>query len=136
MSPSGFHLTHTKALVSPHDLPLHHPDYALLKTKCLQIIQWQVDLLNPAITNHHSYNRGQMIINVMILKEPFNYKIHWLCVNYLYKHDDNLILMLKLHSLIQQYTHKNILNPRQFSGIPGRDTIQPTQIEEFQYEIS
>ena len=47
-SPSGFHLTHSKALVAKHDLSSDSPEYATLEEQREQLIQWQVDLLNAA----------------------------------------------------------------------------------------
>ena len=94
-SPSGFHLTHSKALVSKHDLDPSSIKGAELETKRLQLIQWQVDLLNVAIANRYSYKRWQTIVNVMILKEADNFQIHRLRVIHLYEQDYNLILALK-----------------------------------------
>ena len=75
-SPSGFHLTHSKALVAKHDLSPGSPEYAALEAQRQQLIQWQVNLLNAAIKNQYSFHRWQSIVNVMILKQPGNHKIH------------------------------------------------------------
>ena len=77
-SPSGFHLTHSKALVAKHDLSPGSPKYAALEAQWEQLIQWQVDLLNAAIKNQYSFHRWQSMVNVMILKQPGNCKIHCL----------------------------------------------------------
>ena len=41
-SPSGFHLTHSKALVAKHDLTPGSPEHAALEEQWEQLIQWQV----------------------------------------------------------------------------------------------
>ena len=75
-SPWGFHLTHSKALVAKHDLSSDSPEYAMLEAQQEQLIQWQVDLLIAAIKNQYSFRRRQSIVNMMILKQPGDHKIH------------------------------------------------------------
>ena len=135
-SPSGFHLTHSKALVAKHDLTLGSPAYATLEEQQEHLIQWQVDLLNMAIKHQYSFHHWQSIVNVMILKQPGNHKIHRLHVIHLYEHDYNLLLAVKWRSLIQHCVHTRKFNPGQYGGLPGHNAITPTIIEEFQYEIS
>ena len=45
-SPSGFHLSHSKILIAPHDLNKEGPNYDEVESQCDSLIQWQVDLLN------------------------------------------------------------------------------------------
>jgi hypothetical protein len=135
-SPSGFHLTHSKALVAKHDLDINTPEGANLERKRLQLIEWQVRLLNVAINNGHSYKRWQTIVNVMILKEPGNDKIHRLRVLHIYEHDYNLLLAVKWRQLIYKNTFNQTLNQGQYGAVPGKDAVTPTIIEELQYEIS
>ena len=54
-SPSGFHLTHSKALAAKHDLSPGSPEYAALEAQREQLIQWKVNLLNAAIKNQYSF---------------------------------------------------------------------------------
>ena len=54
-SPSGCHLTHSKALVAKHNLSPGSPEYTALDAQWEQLIQWQVDLLNAAIKNQFSF---------------------------------------------------------------------------------
>ena len=76
-SPSGFDLTHSKALVTKHDLTPGSPVHAALEEQWEQLIQSQVDLLNAAIKHQYSFHHWQSIVNVMILKkQPGNHKIH------------------------------------------------------------
>ena len=56
-SPSSFHLTHSKALVTKHDLSSESPEYAMLEEQWEQLIQWQVDLHNAAIKNQYTFHR-------------------------------------------------------------------------------
>ena len=134
-SPSGFHLTHSKALVAKHDLTPGSPAHAALEEQQEQLIQWQVDLLNAAIKHKYSFYRWQSIVNVMILKQPGNQKIHRLRVIHLYEHDYNLLLAIKWCSLIQHCVHTRKFNPGQYGGLPGHDAITPTIIEEEQYGL-
>jgi hypothetical protein len=55
-SPSGLHLGHHKALVRPHDLELNTDEGKELETQRLALLHCQVDLLNYALTNGHSFN--------------------------------------------------------------------------------
>ena len=135
-SPSSFHLSHSKALVAKHDLSPRSPEYAALEEQREQLIQWQVDLFNVAIKNQYSFHRWQSIVNVMILKQPGNHKIHRLHVIHLYEHDYNLLLAVKWCSLIHHCVHTKTFNPGQYRGLPGHDAITPTVIKEFQYKIS
>ena len=137
-SPSGFHLSHSKALVAAHDLdPDEDSDaYSELEDKRNDLIRWQVAMLNAAINHKHSLARWQHIVNVMILKEPNNLRIHRLRVIHIYEHDYNLILATKWREMIRNCARDKCLNNSQFGAVPGRDAILPTMIEEFQYEIS
>jgi hypothetical protein len=79
---------------------------------------------------------GKQKVNVMILEEQNNHKIHHLRVIHLYEHDNNLLLGFKWRTLITHNLPLNTLHPCQFGGLTGRDSIAPTFIEEMQYEIS
>ena len=135
-SPSGFHLTHSKALVASFNLDEESEEIQQLEQQRHDLIAWQVELLNLAISNKYSMKRWQHIVNVMILKEPNNLKIHRLRVIHLYEQDYNLILAVKWRQLIKDCTNARLLHPQQYGGVPGRDAILPTMLEEFQYEIS
>ena len=135
-SPSGFHLSHSKALLAAHDLDPETEEAQELEKKRNELIEWQVKLLNGAIKNRYSLERWQKIVNVMILKEPGNIKIHRLRVIHLYEQDYNLLLAVKWRKLIQHGAKHQLLHNSQFGAVPGRDAVLPTLIEEFQYEIS
>lgn len=73
-SPSGFHLTHSKALISPHDIDSSTVEGEILDHKRDSLLDWQVSLLSTAISNRYVYKRWKTVANVMILKEPGNFK--------------------------------------------------------------
>ena len=133
-SPSRFHLMHSHALISPHDLPPDHNDYDdALETQCQETIEWQVCLLNTALTNAYSFKQWQHITNIILLKEPGNYQINCLHVIHIYEHDYNLIMAHKWCALIQHSIKNNLLHPSQYIRIPGRTSVtefrQPLQVQ-------
>ena len=134
-SPSGFHLSHSKAL-----LPFSHPAETQEERNRSdrirqQLLLWQIEMINLAIASGYSYQRWQTVVNVMLPKEANNNKIHRLRVIHLYEHDYNMVLALKWRALIHHSTTTQVLNSGQFGAVPGRDAIMPTIIEELQYEI-
>ena len=135
-SPSGFHLGHSKVLLAPTDLEPQSTEFEALEEKRADLIDWQVGLLNVALVNGYCYERWKHIVNVMILKEPGNLKIHRLRVIHLYEQDYNLVLATKWRKMISNCSNQQVLNPSQFGGVPGKDAVIPTFIEEMQYEIS
>ena len=135
-SPSGFHLSHSKALLAAHDIEPGTEKASDIERMRNDLIEWQVGLLNNAIRHQYSFERWQKIVNVMILKEPSNIKIHRLRVIHLYEQDYNLLLAVKWRKLIQHGAQHQLLHASQFGAVPGRDAVIPTMIEEFQYEIS
>ena len=116
-SPSGFHLTHSKALLANHTLKEDSPEGVKLEKKRTALIKWQVALLNAAIINKHSYDRWKTVVTVMILKKPGDIHIHRLRVIHLYEQDYNLLLAIKWRALIQNGNRKGIINPGQYGGI-------------------
>ena len=91
-------------LIAPHDLDEEDPNYDEVECQCNSLIQWQINLLNLAITYACSFNRWKTIINVMLLNEPGNFKIHHLEVIHLYKHVYNLLLAIKWWHMIHHCT--------------------------------
>ena len=133
-SPSGFHLSHSKALVVPLCFEEDDKDTAqIIEQQRSDLIEWQVDLLNLAISNKYCMERWKSIVNVMILKEPNNHRIHRLRVIHLYEQDYNLILAIKWRQMIQNCSNNQLLHPGQFGAVPGKDAILPTLIEEFHF---
>ena len=134
-SPSEFHLTHSKALVAHHDCNIETREGRVLENKPLQLIDWQVQLINLAIANCYSYERWKTKVNVIILKEPGDFWIHRLRVIHLYEHDYIMNLAIKWRKLIKQCDDSKLLNDGQYGGVPGRSLVMPTILEELQYEI-
>ena len=77
-SPSGFHPTHSKALLAEHNLKEDSSEGIQLEKKQAALITWQVKFLNIAITNKYSYKQWQTVVTVMILKTPGDTCIHQL----------------------------------------------------------
>ena len=63
--------------------------------------------------------------NVMILKEPGNFRIHRLRVIHLYEADYNLILSVKWRQIVHAAKDKGILNPGQYGAVPNRCAPDP-----------
>jgi hypothetical protein len=100
------------------------------------LLQGQVDLLNYALTNGHSFDRWKVIVNVMHLKEPNNPRIHRLRVIHLYEPDFNLLLGVKWRNIMHHSLDNDTLNFSQYGGLPGRESLIPVFIEEMQNEIA
>lgn len=132
-SPSGFHLTHSKALVNGRACSQDDLDSQQLNEQQKKLINWQVHFLNLAITKKFIYSRWCKIVNVMIQKDPDNVKKHRLRVLHLYDHDYNLLLAVKWCQLLQHCTKYQLIHEGQYGGVPGRDSITPTIIKELQY---
>ena len=73
---SSFHVMHSKTLIMPHNLIENDLEYAAVEEKHQQMIQWQVDLLDHTLKHLYSFRMWKTIANVMLLKEPGNFKIH------------------------------------------------------------
>jgi hypothetical protein len=135
-SPSGMHLGHHKALVRPRDLELSSNEGKELENKRLALLHGQVDLMNYALTHGYSFNRWKVIVNVMLLKEPNNPRVHRLRVIHLYEADFNLLLSVKWRKIIHHALQHETINQSQCGGLPGRDSLVPVFIEEMQNEIA
>jgi hypothetical protein len=128
-SPSGMHLGHHRALIKEFE-------DEKLETMRQELLQSQVDLMNLAMKHQYSYQRWQTVVNVMLLKEPGNTKVHRLRVIHIYEADLNLMLAVKWRQLIHHAMDNSLISPWQFGGLPGRDSLTPAIIEESQWEIT
>jgi hypothetical protein len=63
--------------------------------------------------------RWKTIVNVMIFKNSWDYRIHRLRVIHIYEADFNLLLAVKWRQLLHHADTKGLLNPGQFGGRPG-----------------
>ena len=75
-------------------------------------------------------------MNMMILKEEGNFKIHRLRVIHIFEADYNLLLAVKWRQLIHHCIDNDLLHKSQYGGIPCRDSVTLVLITEMQYEIS
>jgi exonuclease III len=138
-SPSGLHLGHWKSLVSRHNHSGEKDDstdkdrYDRIQSKLLEI---RLNLMNYAASHGYSYDRWKTIVNVMILKEPGNYKIHRLRVIHLYEADYNALLAMKWRELIHSAEDKNLLNVGTYGSRPNRSATTPVFLEEMMSEIT
>ena len=87
-------------------------------------------ILTYAITHSYLLLRWQNIVNMMILKEENNFKIHRLHVIHLYEADLNFLLGLKWREAIHLASKNNTVHRGQFGGRPGRDPTTITLLEE------
>ena len=55
---------------------------------------------------------------------------------HLYEADFHLLLGVKWRGIIHHSLENNTINPTQYGGLPGRDSLVPGFIEEMQHEIS
>ena len=91
-SPSGRHLGHYKLLFTPIDRFLPTPEREAFKVLQTGIAMVYQNMINYAIKHNYAFTRWKNIVNMMILKEEGNFKIHRLCVIHLYESDLNFFL--------------------------------------------
>jgi hypothetical protein len=80
--------------------------------------------------------RWKDILNIMILKEPGNTKIHRLRVIHLFEADYNLILSVKWRQQIKHAEERELLNEGQYGSRSGRKAPTLPFLEELKNEIS
>jgi hypothetical protein len=66
-----------------------------LEDDSLTLLQVHLDIINYCMHHGYSLQRWQQVVNVMILKEVNNHKIHRLRVLHLFEADCNLFLGVK-----------------------------------------
>ena len=93
-------------------------------------------MINYALMWGYSFDRWKGVVNVMILKEPGNVKIHRLRVLHLYEADYNLILAVKWRQLIHTAEDSRALHPGQYGSRPRRQAPDPVFIEEMMNEVA
>ena len=93
-------------------------------------------ILTYAVTHGYSLLRWRNIVNMMILKEENNFKIHRLQVIHLYEADLNFLLGLKWKLAIHLASKHNTVHREQFGGRPGRDSTTITLLEELCLDYS
>ena len=93
-------------------------------------------MLNYSLRWGYAFDRWKGVVNVMILKEPNNMKIHRLRVLHLYEADYNLLLAVKWRQLIHTAEDSSALHPGQYGSRPRRQAPDPVFIEEMMNEVA
>ena len=93
-------------------------------------------MLNYAIKQRHAYDRWKTIVNVLILKDPGNFKIHRLRIIHLFECDYNFLLGLKWKDALHNAKHSKTLNDSQYGSRPGGDPQTVTLMEELRLDYS
>jgi hypothetical protein len=135
-SPSGMNLGHYHALFRQHKYKPDSPDAKVFERKQKLLVEAQVALLNYSLRFSHSFQRWRTIVNVMIMKEPGNSKIHRLRVIHIYEADYNLLLGVKWRQLLHRAEDKGLLNDGCYGSRPGREARTLVFMETMQMEIS
>ena len=135
-SPSGRHLGTYKALFQPIDYQLEENLKRSLQEIQKDISQTHVHMINYAIKHRHAYDRWKNITNVMILKDPDNYKIHRLRIIHLFECDYNFFLGLKWKDALHKAQKEKTLDDSQYGSRPGRCPQTVTLMEELRLDYS
>jgi hypothetical protein len=96
----------------------------------------KLSIINYCIRHSYVLVRWKKIVNVMIFKEPGNFKIHRLRVIHIYEADFNALLALKWRQLLRSASKLGTLNAGQYGGRPGCEAQSLTLLEELKYDLS
>jgi hypothetical protein len=99
-SPSGRHLGHYKAVCRPIAYACEPHEREDLEESRLALLQAHLAIINYCLRHGYSLLRWHEVVNVMILKEANNHRIHRLRVLHLFEADYNLILGVKWRQLM------------------------------------
>ncbi len=135
-SPSDINLGHYHALFRRHKYKDDSDEAKAFDIKRERILQAQLALPNYSLKFSHSFKRWRTIVNVMILKEPGNTKIHRLRVIHIYEADYNLLLGVKWRQLLHRAEDKGLINDGCYGSRPGREARTVVFLEIMQMEIS
>jgi hypothetical protein len=138
-SPSGRHLGRYKALFRDVHIKQDEDmsdDAVPFATKQEQLAALILEIINYCIRNTYVLERWKTVINVMIFKDPGNFKIHRLRVIHIYEADFNLILAVKWRQLLYHANNQDLINEGQYGGRPGCEAQSLTLLEELKYDLS
>jgi hypothetical protein len=135
-SPSGRHLGNYKALVARHSTSDKDPDYDYYDAIQKDIRQLHLDIINYCTKHCYVLDRWKDVTNIMIFKEPGNFKIHRLRVIHIYEADYNLLLSVKYRKLMFYADSVGTTHRGQHGGRPGHDATSLTLLEELKNDIS
>jgi hypothetical protein len=133
-------LGHYKALLKPIDLgdtestPAYSSDD--LNDDMITLLHAHLASINYCFRHGYSSKRWKDIINVMILKEPGNTKVHCLRVIHIFEADYNLILSLKWRALLKHAKDQNLLNDGQYGSRSDQEAPALPYFEELKTEIA
>jgi hypothetical protein len=131
-SPSGKHLGHYKALLSPS--VAYDEKLAPIADR---IIDSHVTLLNIAATHGNPYARWLSIVSVMIEKKPGNYLLHKLRTIHLFEADYNWLLgMIFGRRMVHGAERQHHLHEGNWGSRPGRSPHEPLLHKILSYEIA
>jgi hypothetical protein len=100
------------------------------------LLQAHIDIINYGLLHGYSLQRWQQVVNVMILKEPDNHKIHRLRILHLFEADYNLILGVKWRQLMKHAEAHKTLNEGQYGSHAGREATALNFLEALKNDIS
>jgi hypothetical protein len=83
----------------------------------------------------YSFDRWKDVVNVMLMKDPGDPKIHRLRVIHLYEADYNLLLAVKWRSAMHHAEDHHLLNEGLYGSRAGRSAHEPVFIKVLQNEI-
>jgi hypothetical protein len=134
-SPSGTHLGHYHVLWRYRSLPEDVPKGVQVIAGQEFLIDCHVAMLNYSLKFGHSFDRWKDVVNVMLMKDPGNPKIHRLRVIHLYEADYNLLLAVKWRSAMHHAEDHHLLNDGLYGSRAGPSAHEPVFIELLQNEI-
>lgn len=134
-SPSGIHLGHYHALVRHHGLSPDNPRAAEVEAGQEFLIKAHVALLQYALKFGYHYDRWTAVVNVMLLKDAGDPKIHRLRVIHLYEADYNLLLAVKWRQSMHHAEDNALLNDGLYGSRAGRSAHEPVFLEVLQNDI-
>ena len=132
------HLGHHESLIKPltDDPKTVDAETLLLEEQRKIMVEAQIDMMNSCIKNRCALERWKNIINLMMLKEAGDCKIHCLRVMHLPEADFNLSLAVKWRKLMHHAVDNHSLNNSQHGGIPGKDSIAHALVQQLQCETT
>jgi hypothetical protein len=136
--PSGLHLGHRKALLSPHSYSFedNSKDKVELDHEQNMILTAFLTLLNISIQSTIQLERWKTVHSVALFKDVNNRYIHRIQNIHIYEADYNFILKHKWEQAIVLAEHHNTLHLSQYGSRKHLRSIDPVFLEIMQQEIS
>jgi hypothetical protein len=122
-SPSGRHLGHYKTLIKNITNACEPWEQDHIENCRKELLQAHLHIINYCLVHGYSLKRWKNVVNVMILKEPGNHKIHRLRVIHLFEADYNLILSVKWRQQIYAAGKQQLVNPGQYGSYTRNEEL-------------